>query len=322
MDNNRLKVVFTDYDFDDVSIEKEVLGSLDCDIVELQTKDEDTLARECAQADGLIVQYAPITEKVINSMQKCKVISRYGIGVDTIDIGAATKKGIKVCNVPDYCLDEVADHSLALIMSLGRKIVRLTNAVKAGIWDAVGTAKPVFNFKRQILGIIGFGKIPQNLYTKVKPLFGRILVYDPYLDSELKDKLGLEMASFYEILHNCDFISIYCPLNDSTFHMFGLREFQLMKPTSYIINTSRGAIINTKELYQALASGHIAGAGLDVLEQEPPGMDNELVKLGNVIVTPHAAFYSQSSIEDLKYKAAQNILKVLKDNSPQNVVNK
>lgn len=322
MNDSRLKVVFTDYDFEDINIEKEVLSSLNCDIVELQTKDEGTLARECAQADGLIVQYAPITEKVIANMAKCKVISRYGIGVDTIDVAAATKRGIKVCNVPDYCLDEVADHSLALIMSLGRKILVLNNAVKLGIWDAVGTAKPVFNFKRQVLGIIGFGKIPQNLYPKIKPMFGKILIYDPYLDPKLEDKFGLETASFYEILRNSDFISIYCPLNDSTYHMFGLREFQLMKPTSYIINTSRGAIINTIELYQALISGHIAGAGLDVLEKEPPGMDNELIKLNNVIVTPHAAFYSQSSIEDLKYKTALNVVRVLKDNNPQNVVNK
>ncbi|MGM0365610.1 MAG: C-terminal binding protein [Actinomycetota bacterium] len=322
MDENRLKVVFTDYDFDDISIEKEVLADLDCDIVELQTKDEDTLVRECAQTDALMVQYAPITEKVIAGMQRCRVISRYGIGVDTIDLAAATRKGIKVCNVPDYCLDEVADHSLALIMSLGRKINLLAGAVKSGTWDAVGTAKPVFNFRKQIFGIIGFGKIPQNLYPKIESLFGRILVYDPYLSQDIKESYHLEMASFYGILHNCDFISIYCPLNDSTYHMFGLREFQLMKPTSYIINTSRGAIINIAELYQALRSSHIAGAGLDVLEQEPPGMDNELIKLDSVIITPHAAFYSESSIEDLKYKTAQNIVKVLKDKSPQNVVNK
>ncbi|MDD3776383.1 MAG: C-terminal binding protein [Actinomycetota bacterium] len=322
MNDNRFKVVFTDYDFEDVAIEKEVLSQMDCDIVELQSKDEDKLTAECADADGLIVQYAPISDKVIAAMQKCKVISRYGIGVDTINLSAATQKGIKVCNVPDYCLDEVADHSLALIMSLGRKIVDLTKAVKSGVWDAVGTSKPVFNFKRQILGIIGFGKIPQNLYPKVKALFGKVLIYDPYVSQEIKDQFGLEMASFYEIIHNSDFLSIYCPLNDSTFHMFDQREFQMMKPTSFIVNTSRGGIINTEALYLALIHGHIAGAGLDVLEQEPPGIDNELVKLDNVIVTPHAAFYSESSIEDLKYKTALNIVKVLKDDNPQNVVNR
>ncbi len=321
MEDNRLKVVFTDYDFEDINIEKEVLGSLDCDIIELQSQDEKTLAQQCAQADGLIVQYAPITEKVLANMEHCKVISRYGIGVDTIDVDQASKMGIKVCNVPDYCQDEVADHSLALIMALGRKVVALTNAVKQGVWDAVGTAQPVFNFKKQVLGLIGFGKIPQNLYPKVAPLFGKVLVYDPYIDEDVRERYQLEMASFYQILHNSDFISIYCPLNESTHHMFGLREFQLMKPTSFMVNTSRGAIINTAELYQALKSGHIAGAGLDVLEQEPPGMDNELVKLDNVMVTPHAAFYSESSIQALKYKTAQNIVKVLKDSSPQNVVN-
>ncbi|MFO7929241.1 MAG: C-terminal binding protein [Candidatus Humimicrobiaceae bacterium] len=322
MSNGRLKVVFTDFDFNDVDIEKEVLGEINCDIVELQTKDEDKLAAECADADGLIVQYAPITEKVINSMKKCKVISRYGVGVDTIDLAAASKGGIYVCNVPDYCLDEVADHSLGLMFSLGRKIVALDNAVKNGKWDAVGVARPIFNFKRLILGIIGFGKIPQHLYPKTEPLFGKTLVFDPYISNEIKEKFNLNMASFYEILLNSDFISIHCPLNDATYHMFDEREFQLMKPTAFLVNTSRGGIINTTALYLALLNGHLAGAGLDVLEEEPPGMDNELVKMNNVIVTPHAGFYSESSIEDLKYKTAQNIVKVLKDDQPQNVVNK
>lgn len=320
--SDRFKVVFTDYDFTDIDIEKSVFEKLDCDIVELQSKDEDKLAEECQDADGLIVQYAPISEKVIDKMGNCKVISRYGIGIDTIDIEAATKKGINICNVPDYCLDEVADHSLALILSLGRKVVKLTNTVKSGIWDAVGTAKPIFNFSKQVLGIVGFGKIPQNLYPKAKTFFGKILVYDPYLPDTVKKQFNLNMASFYEILHNSDFISIHCPINETTFHLFGQREFQLMKPTAFIINTSRGGIINTKELYLALINGHLAGAGLDVLEDEPPGMDNELLKLDNVIITSHAAFYSESSIEDLKYKTALNVLKVLKGEEPINVVNK
>lgn len=322
MDTNTFKVVFTDYDFPDIDIEKSVLEKLSCQVVELQTNDEKELIQQCRDADALIVQYAPITEKVISSLDKCKIISRYGIGIDTIDLKAASARGIYVCNVPDYCFDEVADHTLALILCLGRKIVNLSCSVGGGEWDVIGTAKPIYNFKNMILGMIGFGKIPQNLYPKVKPLFKEILIFDPYINDEIINKYSLCMASFYEILRNSDYISIHCPLNNETYHMFDEREFQLMKPTSYIVNTSRGSIINSKSLYHALVYGHIAGAGLDVLEEEPPGLDNELLKLDNVIITPHAAFYSESSIEDLKYKTALNVLKVLKGEKPVNVVNK
>jgi D-3-phosphoglycerate dehydrogenase / 2-oxoglutarate reductase len=322
MNNTRVKVVFTDYDFADIDIEKEVLSQIDCEIIEANTQDENKLIEVCHDADALIIQYAPITQKVTNSLKNCKVFSRYGIGVDTIDVAAATEQGIYVCNVPDYCLDEVADHCLALMLSLGRKIVNLSQSVRQGVWDTIHISKPLYNFKNQILSLIGFGKIPQNLYSKAAPLFKEILVFDPYLKPENILKYDLKLASFYEVLRYSDYISIHCPSNESTFHMFDIREFQLMKPTSYIVNTSRGAIINTAALYQALTSGLIAGAGLDVLEKEPPGMDFELLKLENVLITPHSAFYSETSIKDLKYKTALNVLKVLKGEEAINVLNK
>ncbi len=319
--NKKYKIIFTDYSFSDIEIERQVLEELDCEIVELQTKDEEKLYKQCKDADALIVETAQVNKKILDNMSKCKVISRYGIGVDSIDIEAASKKGIKVCNVSDYCLDEVADHSLALILSLGRKIIRLNDSVKTGAWDAVPLAKPLYNFKKSVLGIIGFGKIPQNLYPKVLPLFKDILVYDPYIGDDLIRKYNLHTATLYEIVRSSDFISIYCPLTEDTYHMFDQREFQLMKPMSFIINTSRGSIINTKALYSAIINKQIAGAGLDVLEEEPPGMENELLKLDNVIITPHAAYYSESSLEDLKYKAALNVLKILKGDKPVNVIN-
>ena len=313
------KVVFTDYNFSSIDIERQVLSELDCDIVEQQTKDEQTLITQCSDADGLIVQYAPLTSRVIEATTKCKVISRYGIGVDTIDIEAATNKKILVCNVPDYCIDEVADHTLAMILALGRKIVPLAQAVVDRKWDAVGVSRPLYNFKNQTLGLVGFGKIPQNLYPKVLNLFGKILVYDPYLK---KDKYNLTSVSFHELVRTCDYISIHCPLIEETYHMFSESQFQIMKPNIYLINTSRGPIVDTKALYFALKNGHLAGAALDVLEEEPPGMEYELVKLDNVIITPHAAFYSESSLENLKYKTALNVAKVLRGEKPINVLNK
>jgi D-3-phosphoglycerate dehydrogenase / 2-oxoglutarate reductase len=320
MGDSKLKVVFTDFDFPDIDIERNIFSDLDCEIVTPQAIEENDLIEACKDADGLCVQYAKITEKVINSLVKCKVISRVGVGVDTIDGKAARARGINVCNVPDYCTDEVADHSLALIVSLGRKIVQFSNAVKSGVWDVM-LEKPIFDFKKQTLGLIGFGRIPQSLSLKAKVLFRDVLVYDPFLSQETADKFGIKISTFYEILRTCDYISIHCPSNESTRHLFSLREFQLMKPTAYLVNTSRGAIVNTEDLYQALDTGLIAGAGLDVLEKEPPGVDFKLFRFQNVLITPHAGFYSETAIEDLHNKWALNVYRVLKGEAPINVVN-
>ena len=320
MSDSKFKVVFTDFDFPNIDIERNIFSDLDCEIMPPQASEENKLIEACRDADGLLVQYAKITEKVINSLTKCKVISRVGVGVDTIDGKAARAKGIDVCNVPDYCTDEVADHSLALIVSLGRKIVQFSNAVKSGIWDVM-IEKPIFDFKKQTLGLIGFGRIPQSLSLKAKKLFKEVLVYDPFISQETADRFGIKISTFYEILRTCDFISIHCPSNESTRHLFSLREFQLMKSTAYLINTSRGAIVNTEDLYQALDTGLIAGAGLDVLEKEPPEVNFKLFRFNNVLITPHTGFYSETAIEDLHNKWALNVYRVLKGEKPLNVVN-
>jgi D-3-phosphoglycerate dehydrogenase len=321
MGDSKFKVVFTDFDFPSIDIEKNILSELDCEFLTPQTiSDENKLIEACRDADGLLVQYAQINEKVINSMTKCKVISRFGVGVDSVDGKAARAKGINLCNVPDYCTDEVAEHSLALIASLGRKIVQLSNAVKSGIWDVL-IGKPIFSFKKQTLGLIGFGKIPQSLSLKAKNLFKEILVFDPFISQDIADKFGVRISTFYDILRTCDFISIHCPSNESTKHMFSLREFQLMKSTAFLINTSRGAIVNTDDLYQALDTGLIAGAGLDVLEKEPAEVNFKLFRFDNVLITPHAGFYSETAIEDLHKKWALNVYRILKGETPLNVVN-
>ena len=320
MSDSKFKVVFTDFDFPNIDIERNIFSDLDCEIMTPQASEENKLIEACRDADGLLVQYAKITEKVINSLTKCKVISRVGVGVDTIDGKAAMAKCIDVCNVPDYCTDEVADHSLALIVSLGRKIVQFSNAVKSGIW-VVMIEKPIFDFKKQTLGLIGFGRITQSLSLKAKKLFKEVLVYDPFISQETADRFGIKISTFYEILRTCDFISIHCTSNESTRHLFSLREFQLMKSTAYLINTSRGAIVNTEDLYQALDTGLIAGAGLDVLEKEPPEVNFKLFRFNNVLITPHTGFYSETAIEDLHNKWALNVYRVLKGEKQLNVVN-
>ncbi len=318
----RFKIIFTDYVYPDINSEKKVLGKINCKIEVLQTKSVDELKKKCIDADALIVQYAPITKEVIDKLPSCKVISRYGIGTDNIDIELATKKGIIVCNAPDFCLEEVAEHTLALIMSLNRKIINSFKSVKEGLWHFLDTKVPPLVLKESVLGIIGFGKIPQNLYSKVCNLFKEILVYDPYVDHKIIKKYDLDMVNFNKILELSDFLSIHCPLNKETYHMFGQGEFNHMKSKAYIINTSRGPIIDSEALYQALVNNSIAGAGLDTVEGEPLDKDDRLLKLDNVIVTPHIAFYSKSSLAKLQYTTALNVLKVLEGKKPINVVNK
>lgn len=323
MDNNKYKIVYTDCDYDDIEIEKNVLKKLNCEIVILQTIEEDKLIEGCKDADALMVIAAPITNHVIKELKKCKIISRAGMGVDMIDLESASNAGILVCNVPDCNSNEVSDHAIALIMCLGRKIINFSQSVKNGNWDIPSRGKKlIFNFNKLTLGLVGFGKIGQKIYEKMKLIFKNIIVYDPFLGVDIKNKYKINLKSFDELLRESDFISIQCPSNKNNFHLFDYREFKLMKQTAYIINTSRGANINSKALYDALVNKQIAGAGLDVLEEEPPGFEFELSKLENVIITPHAAYYSISSLECTKYYFALNVLKVLSKEEPINVVNK
>jgi D-3-phosphoglycerate dehydrogenase len=255
-------------------------------------------------------------------MDKCKVISRYGIGVDNVDLEAATAKNIPVCNVPDYCINEVADHTLSLMLSLLRKIIPLFNSVKNRSSSPGKAVKTIYNLKKLTLGFVGLGKIPQNLYEKVKPIFNNIIVYDPYIKEDVIKKYNFNQVSFINLLKTSDIISIHCPFVDETYHLFSDSQFQLMKHTSYIVNTARGPIIDTSSLYQAIINRQIAGAALDVWEEESIGMVYDLAKLDNVIITPHVAYYSESSQKDVKYKAALNVIRILSGEKPKHVVNK
>lgn len=320
MEKDIYNIFFINHGYSDLDIEKKVLEEINCSIYEINSNDEKYIAEKCENADAIIINLAPITKKVIDNLKKCKVISRYGIGVDVIDLKAAKTKNIIVCNVSDYCLDEVSDHALALIFTLGRKILLYNNEVKKGKWDAINSGKPITNFRNSILGIIGFGKISRNLYKKSKNIFKNIYVFDPYIKLNDIKKFRVYLTNLQDLLSNSDYISINCPLNNETFHMIGKKELQLMKPTAIIVNTSRGAIIDTEVLYDFLANKRIGGAGLDVLEKEPIDLNNKLLFLDNIIITPHAGFYSESSLKKLKYTAALNVLRVLKNKKPINVV--
>jgi D-3-phosphoglycerate dehydrogenase len=312
-----MKVVVTDYDYPSLDLERKVLEEIDPEFVGAHCTTEEEVITATKNAHGILNQYAPITKRVIRLLDRCKVISRYGVGVDNIDVEAATHVGIIVANVPDYCVDEVSTHAMALILACARKVPYLSTTVKEGKWDfAVG--KPLFRSQGRVLGLFGLGKIGRGVVQKAKGFDFQIIAYDPYI-SEAKEKV--ELVSFSELLSNSDFISIHAPFTQETKHSFGKAEFKAMKKDAYLINTARGAIVDEFVLYRALKEGWIAGAALDVMEKEPPDLNNPLLKLNNLIITPHVSYYSEESYAELKIKAAQAVLDVLKGGLPEAMVN-
>ncbi|MBE0478586.1 C-terminal binding protein [Candidatus Aerophobetes bacterium] len=320
MNSYRYKVVVTDYNYLDLEKEKNILKEVDAKLIPAQCKTEDDVIKIAADADALLNQYAPLTEKVFANLKKCKAVARYGIGVNNIDVEAATRKGIMVINVPSYCEDEVAEHALALILSCIRKIFLYNLQAKKGIWDwKVG--KPIFSLSEQTLGLVGFGKIAQRLAKKAKCLGFKVIAFDPYIMEDEFNKEEVEKVEFDELIRGADVISLHTPLTDATQHIFSHKEFDQMKSSAFIINTARGALIDEKALYSALLNKKIQGAAVDVLESEFPDMTNPLFQLDNFIATPHTAWYSETSLAKLQTKPALDIAKVLKGEIPEGLVN-
>ena len=317
MSNKRPKIVITDCDHPSVEIERTILSEIDPEFILAYCNTEDEVIEVAKDADGIINQYAPITRRVIESLKRCKVIARYGVGVDNIDIEAATEYGIIIANVPDYCVDEVSTHTMALILSCARGITLLDSKISEKIWDFT-LAKPLFRTKGKTLGLFGLGKIARAVAQKASGFGFKIIAYDPYIS---KVNGEIKLVKFPQLLSDSDFISIHTPLTDKTRHSFGESELKTMKKTAYLINTARGPIIDERNLYVALKERWIAGAALDVMEKEPPDWENILPKLNNLIITPHISFYSEESYVELKTKTAKAVLSVLKGGLPRAMVN-
>jgi D-3-phosphoglycerate dehydrogenase / 2-oxoglutarate reductase len=271
------------------------------------------------EADALLVTYAKINADMIREMKKCKIISRFGIGVDNVDIEAATRQGIVVTKVPDYCIDEVSDHAMALLLSLVRKIPFSSARAHAGRWE-MPAVTPIHRLRGTVLGLVGFGRIPQLVAPKAKAFGMRVMAYDPYVPLNVMEQAGVGRLEFAELLKISDYISIHSPLLPETHHLFSDEVFRQMKPGSVIVNTSRGPVVDEAALARALDSKQIAGAALDVLEQEPP-VSSPLFGRDNVILTPHTSFYSVESLEELQTKAAEEVVRVLSGQPPRNPVN-
>jgi len=313
----RPKVVITDCDHGSIEEERAVFSKFGADLDLAQIADEEEIVARCHDADGLINQYASLTGRVLERLPQCKVVSRYGVGVDGIDLSAATGLGIIVANVPDYCIDEVSDHTLALFLSWARKVILLDRSIRSGIWD-FRAAIPIHRLKAMTYGIVGCGRIGQGVARRVSSFGLRVIGYDPYLT----EAEGIQLVPFERLLVESDFISIHCPLTESTHHLFGRDQFQRMERKPLVMNLSRGAVVDEAALIEALERGWIGGAALDVLEKEPPNTKNPLMRRDNVILTPHIGFYSEESKSELKRRAAENVSSVLMGKLPSSVVNR
>ncbi|SFJ52246.1 D-3-phosphoglycerate dehydrogenase [Halobacillus dabanensis] len=317
-----MKVVITDHEYEDLRYEESELKHQDIELVKMQCKTEDEVIESCHDADGIINLYAPISRRVIESLTKCKVITRYGVGVDTIDLEAATEKGILIGNVPDYGVDEVSDHALALIMSLLRKITTSNQQVKNGAWD-VNHSKPIRRLNTLTIGLVGFGNIPRRLAEKIQVLGINVIVSDPFLSEEIAEERNVTLVSLEELCKISDLISVHAPLNDTTRGMIGKEQFGLMKKGVYLVNTARGPVIEEDALLEALENGVVAGGGLDVIDSEPIAPNHPFLTMENIILTPHMAGYSEESAAEMRTKTALGITDVLVHKQyPKYLVNK
>jgi D-3-phosphoglycerate dehydrogenase len=320
MIRNSLKIVVTDYDYPSIDLEEEMIKGAGFGFQAGHAKTEDEAIAIASGADGVIAQYAPMTERVLESLPRCKVISRYGVGLDNVDVEAATRQGIIVCNAPRYCINEVSNHAIALMLALSRKVVAANAEIRRGIWDAVGLA-PIMDPAAQVVGVVGLGNIGRTLVKKVIALGNPCIAYDPYKDEDLFRSLGVERVDLEALLRKADIVSLHTSLTKETYHLIGEEELSMMKPTAFLINTSRGKVVDQKALYRALKEKRIAGAALDVLEEEPPTKDDPLLSLDSLILTPHLAFYSDDSIRRLRTTVTGSVIQVLRGETPEYVAN-
>jgi D-3-phosphoglycerate dehydrogenase len=315
----RLLVGVSDSVFPNLDPAREVLSRIGAELRLAKEPTAEAILEVARDADALLATYAKITAEMIPQMKRCRIISRFGIGVDNVDIPAATKAGIVVTRVPDYCIDEVSDHTLALLLALARKIPSSNARTHAGHWEMQAVA-PIHRLRGSTLGLVGFGRIPQLVAPKAKAFGLKVVAYDPYIPPDVFTRARVEKIEFDELVKVSDYISIHSPLVPETHHLFNADVFRRMKPTAYLVNTARGPIIDETALAQALDAKQLAGAGLDVLSQEPPN-GSPLFGRDNVILTPHTSFYSVESLVDLQVKAAEEIVRVFNGEMPRNPVN-
>ena len=317
----KFKVVIAELGYASYEPERQEIEAAGGELVMVGCSTEGDLLAACHDADGIIVRHrAPVTAQVISALDQCKVIARYGVGVDNIDLAAATRKGICVCNVPDYCQEEVSDQAWALLMACARKTAFHDRRIRRGEWD-ISSKDPIHRIAGKTLGLIGLGAIARRLARKAAGWELRIMAYDPYVSPKQGKEVGAEIVDLDTVLKESDFISLHAPSTPETRHIINAVALKKMKNTAILVNTSRGPLVDEEALYEALRKGEINSAGLDVFDPEPLASDNPLRTLNNLVISDHAGWYSEESQLELQTKAAQEVVLVLTGHPPRSLVN-
>jgi D-3-phosphoglycerate dehydrogenase / 2-oxoglutarate reductase len=315
------RILVTDYAWNNLDREKQILDTANASLVVAPTGNDDELVALATDVDGILTCWKPVTEKVIRNAPRCQAISRYGVGLDNIDVAFSTRMGIVVTNVPSYCVEEVSDHAMAMLLALARKVAFYDRAIKGGTYD-LRAGTPLYRIKGKTLGIVGFGSIGRILCRKAKGFGLQVIAYDRELAKSNNKDGEVESVTFPDLLRRSDYISIHMPLTTETRHLFNLEAFRQMKRSAFLVNTARGDIVNPQDLLEALNNQLIAAAALDVLSKEPPDPADPLILHSRTIVTPHVAFNSEESLEELRDSAAAQVADVLLGRLPTHVVNK
>ena len=315
------KVLLTDYVWPSVEPERAVLAKAGAELIVAPDTSVDTLTSMATDVDGILTCFGQVTDEVVRAAGKCIVIGRFGVGVDNIAVDTATELGIAVTYVPDYCVDEVSDHVIALLLAWNRRIVLFHSSVKTSGWGSVPLTMRIMRLRGKKLGIMGFGRIGRAVGSKALAFGLEVLAHDPYVPADAVEQLGATSVDGPTLLRESDFVTVHSPLTPETRNLIGKTELDLMKPEAFLINAARGPLIDEEALYDALRGGRIAGAGLDVLVDAAPPADHPLLKLENVIVTPHVAFFSQEALLELEERGAGEVARVLEGQMPDNLVN-
>jgi D-3-phosphoglycerate dehydrogenase / 2-oxoglutarate reductase len=312
---SRTLIAVTDSPFPSLDPAIAALKRVDPELRMAKSAAADDILAVARDADAVLVTYAKLPGELLKELKRCKVIGRFGLGVDNIDIPAAAQLGITVTYVPDYCLREVSDHAMALLLALARKIPFSNRLVQSGRWE-VPPIVPLRRLEGHVLGLVGFGNIPRALAPKAKAFGLKVITHDPYVSADVVKALGVENTSFEDLLGRSDFVSVHAPLSPATRGLMNAAAFARMKKGAFLVNTARGPLVDETALVAALDSGHLGGVALDVVTVEPLAKDSPLLGRDNVILTPHTAFYSVEALEELQTKCASDVARVLLGEAP------
>lgn len=312
-------VLYTE--FPKLDLEENILSAVGAQLKTVRAVDSEEGVEIIEQCDALLVTTQPVRAELLGRLKQCKIVSRVGTGLDTIDIPAATSHGIWVTNVPDYSIDEVSTHAIAMLLAHARGLPIVFEQAQRKVWDQT-TVRPLVRLAGQTLGVVGFGRIARAVAAKGLALKLKVIAYDPYVDASVMAAAGVQAVDYATLLKESDYISLHIPLTPETRHMMNAEALAQLKPTAFLINAARGPLVDENALAAAVRDGKLAGAALDVFETEPLPADNPLFHQKEIWITPHIAWYSEAAKVDMRVRGAEEVLRVLKGEPPRNPVNK